>query len=150
MTEQEFRSAIVAEAETWKDTPYRASGRIKGVGVNCAWFLYSVAFNARVIDPLTPSPKWYTPQFATHSREERLIEYVLAYGAREVTENQLKPGDIVLYKSGLSHGHAALVIDWPTIMHVMLAHGCHKGNAREGVLGRYSMRFFTLWPGGAS
>lgn len=43
-------------------------------------------------------PRWYSAQLHTHSKEERLIEYVRAYGAHEVDEP--KPGDIALYLAG--------------------------------------------------
>lgn len=150
MNEAQFRQAIADEAVTWIGTPYRSAGRVKGAGVNCAQFLFVVARNAGVLDVSAPEPKWYTPQLATHSREERLIAYVLAYGAREISEEEIQTGDIVLYKSGLSHGHAALVLDWPTIIHVLPAFGCQKTNSKDGGLARYSQRFFSLWPGGAS
>ena len=150
MTEAQFRQAIADEAVTWIGTPYRSAGRVKGAGVNCAQFLFSVAMNSGVLASDAPEPKWYTPQLATHSREERLIYYILAYGAREISAEEIRTGDIVLYKSGLSHGHAALVLDWPTIIHVLPAFGCQKTDLNDGGLARYSKRFFTLWRGGAS
>ena len=37
------RSEFVAEARTWLDTPFRAQGRIKGVGVDCGGLLVCTA-----------------------------------------------------------------------------------------------------------
>lgn len=145
MTETEFRTAIAAEANTWIGTPYHANGALKGVGVNCAQFLFCVAKAARVIAPDVPLPRWYTPQLATHSKEERLIAYVEAYGAHQVSEAEVNTGDIVLYKTGLAHGHAAIVLDWPSIIHVLPIHGCQMGAVDEGKLGAYIRRYFTLW-----
>jgi cell wall-associated NlpC family hydrolase len=145
MTETEFRTAIATEAESWIDTPYHANGALKGVGVNCAQFLFCVAKAAGVLAGDAPLPRWYTPQLATNSKEERLVNYVMSYGATEVTEAQVKTGDIVLYKSGQAHGHAAIVLDWPEIIHVLPIHGCQKGTVDEGKLGAYTRRYFTLW-----
>lgn len=145
MTETEFRTAIATEAESWIDTPYHANGALKGVGVNCAQFLFCVAKAAGVLAADAPLPRWYTPQLATNSKEERLVNYVMSYGATEVAEAQVKTGDIVLYKSGQAHGHAAIVLDWPEIIHVLPIHGCQKGTVDEGKLGAYTRRYFTLW-----
>jgi cell wall-associated NlpC family hydrolase len=147
MNETEFRSAIAAEAMTWKDTPYHPNGALKGVGVNCAQFLFMVAKNAGVIPADAPLPRWYTPQLATNSKEERLVAYVTAYGATEISEADVKPGDIVLYKTGQAHGHAAIVLDYPRIIHVLPIHGCQMGSADEGKLGALNRRYFTLWKG---
>jgi cell wall-associated NlpC family hydrolase len=145
MTETEFRTAIATEAESWIDTPYNANGALKGVGVNCAQFLFCVAKAAGVLAADAPLPRWYTPQLATNSKEERLVSYVMSYGATEVNSAQVKTGDIVLYKSGQAHGHAAIVLDWPEIIHVLPIHGCQKGAVDEGKLGAYARRYFTLW-----
>lgn len=148
MTESDFRAAIVAEALTWVGTPYHLNGCVRGVGSNCAAFLYAVAKASGAIGADAPAPRWYTPQLATHSKEERLIAYVLAYGAREIAEAEVKAGDIVLYKSGQAHGHAAIVLEWPRIVHVLSPWGCQTGNVGDGRLGAFTRRYFTLWSGG--
>jgi len=147
MTEAEFRAAIATEAESWIGTPYHPNGCIKGVGSNCAQFLFVVAQNAGVLPLDAPPPRWFTPQLATHSRDERLAEYVVAYGGREIPESAIGTGDIVLFKSGQAHGHAAIVLDWPRIIHCLPIHGCQFGAVDEGRLGAFSRRYFTLWRG---
>ncbi len=143
--ESEFRSAIAEEALSWKDTPYHANGAVKGAGVNCAQFLYCVAKDAGVLPDDAPQPRWFTSQLAMHSKEERLVAYIKQYGAVEIAEADVKAGDIVVYKNGQAHGHAAIVIDWPTIIHVLPIHGCQMGSIDEGRLAAYSRRYFTLW-----
>ncbi len=148
MNETQFRSAIAEEAKTWIGTPYHSNGTLKGVGVNCAEFLFGVAKNAGVIPADAPLPRWYTPQLATNSKEERLIAYVTSYGATEISVAAIKTGDIVLYKSGQAHVHAAIVLDWPHIIHVLPIHGCQMGSVDEGRLGALNRRYFTLWKEG--
>ena len=146
MTELEFRTAITTEALTWVGTPYRSCGRIKGVGVNCAQLLFGVALGAGVIPADSPEPKWYTAQLATHCKEERLVEYVKVYGGVEIKEEDIKSGDIFLYRSGQSHGHAAIVIEWPEkILHCLPTFGVQMGRADEGQLHAFTRRYFTLW-----
>jgi cell wall-associated NlpC family hydrolase len=141
-----MRDAIVAEAIRWLGTPYKTSACLRGVGANCATLLYGVALASGAIPDDAPPPRWYTPQLHVHSREERLIEYVKAYGAREIAEEQVGPGDIVLYRSGQSHGHAGIVVAWPErIVHTVPAHGCcYAHGTREGYMAQKSRRFFTL------
>jgi cell wall-associated NlpC family hydrolase len=144
-TEQSFRASLVQEALTWIGTPYANSGRIKGVGVNCAQFLYAVA-KASVL-PDAPEPRTFTAQLCYHTKEERIAEYIKSYGAHEIEESEVGPGDIVLYKIGQAHGHAAIVIDWPSRMiHATSPHGCYEGHGtKEGFLASKHRRYFSLW-----
>jgi len=145
MNEKALRAAIAAEALTWIGTPYAADGEIKGVGVNCAQFIFHVARNAGALAADSPLPRKYTSQLATHSKEERLVDYILNYGAREIGEAQVKTGDVVLYKSGQAHGHAAFILDWPIVIHALPIHGVQMGGVADGVLGKMGRRYFSLW-----
>ena len=144
MTESEFRSAITTEALTWLGTPYHSVGAIKGVGVNCSQFVYEV-MKATVLPADTPKLSWFTPQLATHSKEERLIAYAQSLGAVEIAEAEAKPGDIILYKSGKAHGHSAIILELPKIIHVSAPGGCQMGNFHEGKIGAYARSYFTFW-----
>lgn len=140
------REAIVAEAKLWLKTPYKDVGCIRGVGANCAMLLYGVAKGSGILPPDAKEPRWYTSQLHVHSKEERLMEYIKAYGAVEVSEEKIGPGDIVLYKSGLSHGHAGIIIDWPgLIVHTTKATNCcYAHGTNEGFLASKKRRYFTL------
>lgn len=147
MTIEEQRQAVVSEALTWVGTPYKDTGRIKGVAVNCAQLLYGVAKNAGVLADDAPEPRWFSSQLPFHTKDERIVQYVMAYGAVEIEESEVQPGDIVMYKIGNAHGHAAIVIDWPTrILHCCSPNGCYEGHGvREGFLSGKHRRYFTLW-----
>jgi len=148
MTETQFRAALVAEAESWLNTPYMLTGPIKGVGTNCARFLFAVGKVVGVI-PAGAEPEWYAPQMAAHSSEEKLISNIVKYGGVEVFEP--KPGDVIVFRTGKAYGHAGLVIDYPTrIIHALAPNPVSYGHAFEGRLGRLQRRFFTFWHGGAS
>jgi cell wall-associated NlpC family hydrolase len=148
VTEEKFRSAIVWEALSWRGTPYRSSGTLKGVGCNCAQFLFGVAINSGAIPKDSPKPLHYSPQFSLNKKEERLLAVIDSYGASPIEEREVKPGDIVVYKNGLSHGHAAIVIKWPDrIIHVLAPSGCQEAHGLGGILGKMPRKFRTLWHG---
>lgn len=145
MTEDQFRAAVVEEAKLWLGTPYRNVGRIRGVGANCAQLLYGIYTGAGILH--APEPRWYTPQFHVHSKDERLIEYVKAYGGVEIEESQVKSADVVLFRTGKSFGHGAIILDFPTRMiHTLKMTGCVYGHCtEEGSISRFKRRYFTLW-----
>ncbi len=147
MTEDQFRTAIAAEAKLWEGTPYHASGALKGVGVNCAQFLYCVALNAGVLPPEAQPPRAFTAQLAAMKKEDRLAAYIAAYGGREIAEAEVKTGDIVFYQVAGEHGHTAIVLDWPNVVHSMPLRGCQMGLVNEGKMGAKARRYFTLWHG---
>jgi cell wall-associated NlpC family hydrolase len=147
MQESEGRAAIVAAAISWLHTPYKQSARLRGVGANCATLIYGIALDAGVLPPDAQEPRFYTPQFHQHSRENRLIDYITAYGAVEIYETEVKPGDIVAYMSGQSYGHLGVIIEMPRkIVQTTSARGCEYAHLNDGVLAHCPKRYFTLWP----
>lgn len=149
MTEAEGRIALVESADLWLHTPYQNSGCIRGVAANCAMLMYGIARDAGVLPPDAREPKWYSPQFHIHQREERLIDRVMGYQLTEISESDVRPGDIVAYLTGMSHGHLGLVVEWPTkIVQTTQAHGCQYGHGLQGALAHCNRRFFSLWPRG--
>lgn len=146
MTSEETRQNIVRVALEWQRTPYRNTGCIKGVAANCAMLLYGVAKEAGALPADAPHPRWYSSQYHVHRKDERLIEYVKSYGAVEIPESKIGPGDIVLYRSAMSHGHAAIVIRWPEIIiHTLPNVGCVKAHGmNEGILRAKQRMYFSL------
>jgi cell wall-associated NlpC family hydrolase len=147
MTEAEGRAALLKTAELWLHTPYCMSDAcIRGVGANCATLMYGIARDAGVLPSDMPEPRWYSPQLHAHSREERLIKSVLGCGCVEISESQVKPGDVIAYLTGLSHGHLAMVIEYPRkVIQTHKATGCEYGHALEGRLAGCKRLYFSLW-----
>ena len=109
------RAAIVAEALSWLGTPYHSHGRIKGVGVDCAMMPAETYHSVGLVPPLNPE---YSPQWMMHRDEEAYLEWVRPY-AREISRDELKPGDFVIWKFGRTYSHGAIVIEPPTIIHAL-------------------------------
>jgi cell wall-associated NlpC family hydrolase len=115
MDEAAARAAIVAEAMDWLSTPYHHNARIKGVGVDCAQLPAAIFHAAGLIPDLQPE---YSPQWMLHHDAEAYLEWVRPY-AREITRDELRPGDLVMWKFGRTYSHSAIVIDMPTAIHAM-------------------------------
>lgn len=144
MTEDELRAAVVAEAMTWLGTPFHHNARLKGVGVDCAMFVIAVYSAAGLIAAYEPAA--YPHDWHIHRDVERYLAEVLKVG-REITREQAKPGDIVLYKFGRVFAHGAIVVAWPQIIHALISARCVTlGDAdRDADLVDRHARFFSYW-----
>jgi hypothetical protein len=142
----EQRAKVVEETKSWIGTPYRGWSKLKGCGVDCGQLLIGVYEAAGFFDPgYITTPKDYSLQVAQHREDTEYIETVEKY-MREITEAEVLPGDVVVYKLGLAFAHAAIVISWPEY--------CIHAMARNGVTGAHGIdhprlrkterKFYTL------
>lgn len=109
------RQAVIDEAMTWLGTPYHHNARIKGVGVDCAQLPAAIYHAVGLIPHLEPE---YSPQWMMHRDEEKYLEWVRPY-AHEITREEVKAGDLIVWKFGRTYSHSAIVIDRPTIIHAV-------------------------------
>lgn len=145
MQEYQLRRAIVEEAESWIGTPYHANAMVKGGGVDCLRLPLGVAINVGLFDHDDGIKIKYSPQQSMHHPEELCIQYLVSCGMREISENNIKPGDIVLYKVFKAHAHGAIVVDWPSrVIHCVQQLGViYSHGTQEGFLVRRPRRYFT-------
>lgn len=143
LTETEARAAIVAEAMSWVGTPYHSHARIKGVGVDCAQLPAAVYHAIGLIDPVNPE---YPPDWMLHRDEEKFLSYVLPQ-AREISEAEAQPGDLIIWRYGRTFSHSAIIIDMPQVVHAVI-----RGAAviladinRDSDLVDRPRRFFTVF-----
>jgi cell wall-associated NlpC family hydrolase len=108
------RAAVIAEAMSWQRTPWHHQARVKGAGVDCANFVIAAYHGAGVIDDIQPGN--YPRDFHIHKTEERFLAFVPSF-AREITREELRPADLVIFKIGRVYSHAAIVIAWPQGIH---------------------------------
>lgn len=120
-TEAEARQAVIDEAMSWVGTPYMSNARVKGLngGVDCLTFVAGVYENAGVIDRL-PIPH-YPPDW--HLNQDAELYLIgkddtpgMLHFCREIFTPP-KPADIVLWKFGHCFAHAAIVVEWPIVIH---------------------------------
>jgi NlpC/P60 family putative phage cell wall peptidase len=129
---------VLAEARTWLGTPWRHASDVKGAGVDCIMLLRAV-FNAAGMSIADPRP--YPPDWYLHRGEERCLDGVMTY-ADEVTDP--RPGDVALYKVYRCYAHAALVLDWPEVLHAFRGEGVVLAQGNQGFLADRAVRFFRV------
>lgn len=149
MTEAEERAKVTAEARTWLKTPYHDCACVKGAGVDCAFLLKAVFENVGLESPIEIEP--YSPQWYLHRNDELYLNKVLER-AREITEAEAQPADLVLYKFGRCFAHGAIIIEpgFPSILHAFKQAGVVTlGDGDKGYLAKRERRFFTRHRWGA-
>lgn len=135
-----WRDDVVAEARTWLGTPYHHAAGIKGAGVDCLYLIVEVFTACGVIE--RPKIPYYPMDIMMHRNEETYLHGVLEH-AIEVDHPQ--PGDVALFKFGRIFSHAAIVVDWPTVIHsYRTERGAVIGNASIGEFSGRDVRFFEM------
>lgn len=148
MSEQEERKAVIAEAMTWRGTPFHHMGRIKGLrgGVDCGNYLAAVFEAVGLMPNFIPAP--YSMQHALHSSDEWYLRSLERFTS-EIQEHQAQPGDIVIYKVGRCYSHAGILIEpWPgKVIHAINSHGVIiTHGTQDGLVQRLRCRrFFSRW-----
>lgn len=133
-----WRERIVAEARTWKGTPYVPGARIKGVGADCGGIVYQT-FNPE-FGPFPPFPT-LPPDWALHHDTEHYLDFIMPFVQQ--VEKPL-PGDLSLFHLGQAYAHAAILLDNSRYIHAW-------GRLREGCVietPERSMRAFARKNGG--
>ncbi|MCX7067340.1 MAG: NlpC/P60 family protein [Methylococcales bacterium] len=134
------RQAIVNEAMSWLRTPWRHASAVKGAGVDCGRLLIEVYANCGLIERYTPDS--YPQDFALHSSDERFLRNIKRYTVR--VDNALM-GDIAVWKYGRCFSHAAIVIEWPTIIHAKIDEGVLLDLGDQGELALREVRFYSVF-----
>lgn len=104
--EAEQRAAVIREALSWVDTPYRAQGSVRNGAIDCCMHLVNSWVGAGVYEPFDPRP--YPPNWHMHQDRERYLEW-LETAAREVPAWQ--PGDIVCWKFARCFSHSGIIVN---------------------------------------
>ena len=123
-TEKEARerAAVINEAVSWVNTPFRNCADIKGEngGVDCAMMLIRSFVDTGALLPFDPRP--YPPQWHVHHDEERFLQLIIEQlGAIEIESPQI--GDIGVYHWGRCYSHGALIINKDEVCHAFYKTG---------------------------
>jgi cell wall-associated NlpC family hydrolase len=139
------RQAVIDESLTWLKTPWRHAAAVKGAGVDCGRIVIEIYANCGLIARFTPDP--YPQDFAIHSNEERFLANIERYACR--VDKPLQ-GDIAVWKFGRCFSHAAIVVDYPTIIHAKIDEGVLLDLADQGDLAGREVRFYSVFTGSSS
>jgi cell wall-associated NlpC family hydrolase len=107
------RIRVVDEARTWIGTPFHHAQALRGVGVDCAHLLVAVYSAAGLVHP--PMITHYAADWFLHERAERLLEILADHCVPVI--GRPGPGDIAVFRFGRAISHAAIVQDFPHIIH---------------------------------
>lgn len=110
---------LLEEFESWLETPYKHRCMVKGKGVDCIHLIAGGFINLKAIKPTLKYPE-YDPDWHLHNSRELLYEYIHKninvkeiYNKKENigNTNDIRNGDICLYRYGKASAHAGLYID---------------------------------------
>jgi cell wall-associated NlpC family hydrolase len=135
------RQAVIDEALSWQGTPHHNGAAIKGAGVDCGKFPWSV-FHACGYMPPIPKELRYSHQFHLSRDKEWYRDLADQNGKR--IEGPPLPGDFALYKIGRIFSHGAIVIKWPRIIHARLRVGVTQDDGTQGELADRDVLFYTM------
>jgi cell wall-associated NlpC family hydrolase len=147
--EAKQRHQVCEIAKLYLNTPYRDHGRIRGAGVDCASLLACIygPTGAGIIPEIDAGFYPMHEAFLKRGGDGDYLKWVLKY-AREITESEVKPGDLVMYRVGRGFSHAAIIIEWPRhIIHAtQTLHGVISSHGKnEGILVKRPRRYFSHW-----
>ena len=110
------RKKVVAAALAWENTPYHHQANIQGVGVDCVMLLVEVYKSCRLI-PADFDPRPYARNWHLHRSDEMYLAGLERFGAPLRGRQRPLPGDIAMFQFGRCASHAALVLQWPLVLH---------------------------------
>ena len=89
----------------------------------------------------------YSPEFMLHRDNELYLAHVMRH-SRKINEDEIKSGDLVLYKVGRVFAHGAIIVEWPSkIIHAhMHSKRVIESLAHEADLGGREKVFYSPWP----
>ena len=142
------RQDVLAEVRDWLGTPYHHAARVKGAGVDCLMLLLEVygragGFARQGVDVASIAIPRYSRDIMLHRNEETYLEGIRQYA---VETDRRDPGNIALWKFGRIYSHAAVITDWPEVIHAYAPEQrVVIGNAALGALATRPVRFFDPW-----
>lgn len=102
------RSAFVAEARTWLDTPYRHQGRLKGVGVDCIGLVIGACRELGLFD---------LDVGAYPARPDGTLRARIAEHSNAISYAEAQPGDVLLFHWAGVPTHVGIVTDPGHLIH---------------------------------
>lgn len=138
---ESYRHRVLVEARSWIGTPFRHQADVRGErgGVDCVMFLIRVFHGAGLIDNVDPRPYprgWFL-------RDNRYLDRIGLHGAAIVWSAAMdtdeprgaSPADVALLRVGRAPAHAAIVDDWPHVIHAHPQNGVERMNVLQNDIG---------------
>lgn len=111
-------SKIVETAMSWFGTPYHHQAAVKGVGVDCAYFIGKIAEEVGLLEKFEVEP--YSVEWHMHNEGEKMLAIIEGFGCRKIKAP--RPGDILAFKYGRSCSHLGLMLRDNKFIHASQKH----------------------------
>lgn len=135
------REEIVAAARAWVGTPYHHHASLKGKGCDCLMLIAESYAEVGLLPSDIEIPD-YPPDIMFHKDDHSYLEAVLSYCDEVDTP---RPGDVVMWKFGMTYSHAGIVSAWPRVVHAYIRLGqvIEMDINEDSRLTKRQMRFFS-------
>jgi cell wall-associated NlpC family hydrolase len=112
------RDVVVLTVRAWVGTPFVHRQKVRGAGVDCAQLLVACYADTGVVpDVVVPN---YAPSWFLHQGDSPLAAVLEGSCRRmffDTEKSSARPGDILTFRFGRAEAHAAIVTEWPHIVH---------------------------------
>lgn len=133
MTEDQWRDLVVAEAKSWKDTPYVLGQRAKGAGCDCATLLVETLVAAGKITRQEVTAAQHEAGLDVYSHDwfrntttEKYFRVMMRLATQVLSSRcyaslKIKPGNVAMIKAVQSKcwNHGGIVLAWPKVIHAV-------------------------------
>lgn len=99
------RRDVVAAARGWIGTPFHASARLKGVGVDCAGLVIGVMRELKLC-----APDWDVPPYRQTPDGVSMLAQCDLY-MRRITQEEMQPGDVICTVCSVHPQHLGILAD---------------------------------------
>ena len=158
MTEKADRARVVAEARSWKGTPWRKAQGLKGAGVDTVSLIIRVFIDTGLVPSFNPLPYLLPSYLMMGSRSflqmnEPLFFDLMHRLAMQEIEGPPSSGDVMAWQVTDHFDHGGIVTEWPRVVHAFANHrvvtecnAFHRARWREDdEVTRHPRRFFSHW-----
>ena len=125
---QIWRDKVLEEAKSWVGTPHVHHTLVKGLGADCGLFIIGVYSNIGLIKE--DKPEFYPEDWAFHKPVGDMFETIVKRYCVEIKEEELRPGDLILYQFGKCLSHGSLLVDNEYVIHSEKPIGVTMSNRR--------------------
>lgn len=130
---------LITEVRSWLGTKWVHGQSVKGAGVDCIHFPMQVYKNLGVLPEDYKMPT-YARDWAMHNKTSLIERGLEELCDRLPTIDDAEIGDIVVFKTGMTTGHAGIYIGDGRVIHSEIRNG-----VREDNLSRFGNDVHSVW-----
>ena len=138
---QEWRDKVIKEAKSWINTPHVHYTLQKGIGADCGLFIIGVYSNIGLINK--EMPEYYPEDWAFHKPIGDMFESIVQRYCKEVTKEEIKSGDLILYQFGKCLSHGSILLPDNYIIHSEKPIGVTVSNRETNMWYSREKKYYT-------